>query len=108
MKFKVYRRKFAVIESQSLTSENLMLRTLGVEQGRRVVRASLGVHTYAMKNVQSREPFFHGFCKRNFSVITLNDSQFLQLKLYKSQGKASTPYKWLSPDRLEHSFTFTQ
>lgn len=73
------RRKPALKMPQFLTSESLALRELGTEKIRQVLRASLGVHTYVMKDGRIIELFAHFFRERNFPATVRNGARVFPL-----------------------------
>lgn len=106
MKDKTLRRKPALKTSQFLKSENLAPPKLGTEQIIQILRASVAVHTYALKNGRIRELSFQLFCNRNFSVTMLNDARFLQLVTDNSKAKAHLSNKMSVPTAFEEQLYF--
>lgn len=64
-----------------LSSDNLALRELRTEKIFQVFRASLAMCTYALKNGQIREWFFHMIRNRDYPAALANGTRFLQLFL---------------------------
>lgn len=79
------RRKPAIKESQFLKIAILVSKETGTEQIRHVLRASMAINAYAMKDSPIQKIFFHLFCDWCFFITLVNYAQLLQLVLDNSQ-----------------------
>lgn len=93
MEVRVLRRQSVLSLSQFLKRESLTLHKLGAEQAWQVLRASLTVDTYSLKDGRIGNLFFCIFPKRSFPFILLIDVRFVHLVLYNSQAKAHIQYE---------------
>lgn len=93
MMVKVSRSKSATKKVKFLKSGKLALCKIVVEQTRQVLKTSLTVHTYAMKNSRIRELFIHVFSRKSCPGTLLNDTRLLQLTLDSSQVEAQIQYE---------------
>lgn len=92
MEEKVSRRKSELSESQFLTSDNLALHELRNEQFRQVLRASLAIRTYALKDSLIRKLFFKMFSDQNYPAAVPNGARSLHLVPdSNSRGNAQIP-----------------
>lgn len=101
MEVKASRRIYTLRMSQFVTSENLALEKLGTEQISQGFGASLPAHTYAMKDGQIQELFYHLFCYRNIAIPLFNGAQVLQFMLSNGQAMAHIPCKMSAPKAFE-------
>lgn len=99
MKDKELRRKADLKESQYIFHDKLTLRELVTEHICQLLKASMAVHTYALKNGRVRELFFHLFCERFFPMTLRNSGLFVQLVLDKLS-------RWKTAMRNEMSFRY--
>lgn len=81
-------------ESQFLTSKSLVRHELGTERTRLVLKASLAVNTYALKDSRIQGVTFQMIRERNASPSLLNGAWFLQLFLDRNgHVEAQMPYE---------------
>lgn len=85
--------EFCTESFQFLTSGGLVLHNLVTEQIGQVLRVSLAVHRYAMKNGPIRELFYHLLRKCNFTVTLRIGPLVLQLLLDNSQANVHIPFE---------------
>lgn len=71
---KDFRRTSAIRDSQALKRNNLALRELGTDQKFQILRASLAMLAYEMKNGLICEPLLYDFTEKKFLITLLNDA----------------------------------
>lgn len=86
---------------QFLKEENVPLHELETEQFRKILRASLAVHTGSLKDDENIKRFLHFFREMKFSFTFLNGLWSLQWVLEISQAKAPIFYKMSLPTLFE-------
>lgn len=106
MEIKFSERKFALRASQFLKNEKLAFREVGTVQMRQVLRASLAVCTYSLRDCRLRELFIHHFCEWKFPVTLLNDVRFLQLVPINRQAKTHISYEMSVSKSFSTTFYF--
>lgn len=93
-------------QSQLLANENQALHELGAQQIFQILISSLTNHTYAMKDAQINELFFHIFREKNFPVLQLIGTRFSLSVLENNQGKAKMRCEMSIPTAFEAEFYF--
>lgn len=84
-----------------------MIRELGSELVRRILRAFLSMHTYSLKNGWIRRLLFYMSFVTNLPVSLLNGARFLQLVLDSSQARRKMLYEVILPTELKAQVYFS-